>query len=82
MPIKRLATRIKIKKRGNRGRRIRTEMVPGRLDHTVRAVLDKVVQQQHRLVDPPPVLALLILEHPLPEHAHHLQTRGWAEGSV
>ncbi len=46
-------------------------MLPGGGDDPLAAVLDEVVQQEQRLVGPPPVCPV-VLQHPLPEHTHGL----------
>lgn len=47
------------------------DVLPGGGDDPLAAVLDEVVQQEQRLVGPPPVCPV-VLQHPLPEHTHGL----------
>ncbi len=47
------------------------DVFSGRGDDPLAAILDEIVEQEKPLVSPPPV-GSIVLQHSLPQHAHHL----------
>lgn len=55
-------------------------VLPALLGHALRACFDQVVQQGQRLINVPPVLAVVV--EPLPDHTHDLGESHHVEGQV